>query len=125
MASIPKVLCSGRMNAIISFEEPERIADGAGGFTNDTWNNVIDNVSAYKKHVGGGEHFGHFRLESRVTDIFWIYYMCSASDPFEPLINTLMRIVDIKGDYYNIRKVIDPDDSRHWLMIQAEAGVLD
>ena len=124
MSCVPKEFCAGNLNTVITVEEPTDADDGAGGTTR-TWSTVLDGVRAYKKHVGGGEFWKHSRLETNVTDVFWTYYFASAAEPMLPLITSHMRLKDMRGNYYNIKKAEDPTDTFQYLEIQAEKGVLD
>ena len=114
MSCGPKI-CAGDLNEVVSYQEATRADDGAGGTAAPVW---AEKFVIYCKVVekSGKEAFQHQRLETQNTVEFMTRYR---SD-----ITTLGRLV-LDGKNHNIRRVDDINRAGEWLLIVADAGVVD
>ena len=107
--------CAGMFNQSVEQQRPDRQPDGAGGFTNDTWN-TVRTLACRVTTIRGGEPFRQQRLHSQATHMFAMAYL---SD-----IEETDRLV-FKGDAYNIRLIENVEEANQYLVIHAERGVVD
>ncbi len=107
-------------NRPFTIQKPQRALDGAGGFTNDVWQD-IGQLWASVKQQSGNEVFRHQRLETDWTDKITTYYR----PDLDPAEGNTFRLIDQKGNAYNIRRIEDVGQLQQFFIIYAQAGVVD
>ena len=102
----------GDLKHRLTLQEPVRVADGAGGFT-ETWQAVAGTPDVYAAVVplSGAEQLRFHQLASSVTHKITMRYRSDVT-PKHRLFSA--------GAVYDIFAVLDRDGEKNWLDILAE-----
>mgnify|MGYP003658961065 FL=1 len=103
---------SGKLRNAITIERLTLSTDGAGGNTQAWATNK--NLKAFIKPMSGGEYLHSQRLEARLSHRIYIRYTTD-------ILNT--DRVSYNGRYFQIRAIINIEESNKWLELHCEEGV--
>lgn len=103
---------SANLRNRIVIQKKVRTPDGAGGFTDDGWSDVMT-LHAAIKDVKGVEKFEQGQVKSNTYTRFTCRYRAGITKD--------MRIVERDGTTYNIRSTPRSDRENFWMTIDAEA----
>ena len=104
-------LYAGKLRHSIEWQKEQTVPDGAGGVTR-SWVKVAD-ARALVDPMSGNERWQSMRTEANITHNIYMRYTAS--------LTPAMRIV-YDGRAFQVKAIIDLEERKKWLEVQAVEG---